>query len=513
MSGGRLVALDALASLGAAPAVAPARPLEKLARLFAPRSIAIAGVSEKLNPGRIILQNVLRAGFPRERVTVLKPGCEAIDGCRCVPGLDDLEAGTDLVVLSVPAADAVRMTAEIAERDLAASVILIPGGLDERPESAPLVERMRQSLAASRARPSGGPVVNGGNCLGVRSVPGRYDTLFIPPHKLPPPEGPERPLALVTGSGAFAVAKASRLERLNARYLVTIGNQTDLTIGDYLEHFAADAAVEVIGVYLEGFRPGDGARAFAAAKRIAARGGVVVWYLAGRSPAGVSAAASHTASVAGDPAVARALARAAGVLLADSLEEFEDLVRLATLFRSRPPRGSRLGAVSNAGFESVALADHCAPLTLAPWSPATREAMRATLAASRLDGIVALGNPIDVTPILGDDGFAAIARAALEDPQVDVAAIGCVPMTGALDTLAAGAGHADDVTREGSVASRLVALWNATTKPWVAVVDAGTRYDAMVRVLEDGGVPTFRSADRAARVLARVVDAMLRSRA
>ena len=36
---------------------------------------------------------------------------------------------------------------------------------------------MRESLLASRRTPWGGPVVNGGNCLGIRSRPGRYDTI------------------------------------------------------------------------------------------------------------------------------------------------------------------------------------------------------------------------------------------------------------------------------------------------------------------------------------------------
>ena len=80
---------------------------------------------------------------------------------------------------------------------------------------------MRESLLAARRTPWGGPVVNGGNCLGIRSRPGRYDTLFIPTSKLPVPDTPEAPLAFISQSGAFAIARASRLATLNPRYLVT----------------------------------------------------------------------------------------------------------------------------------------------------------------------------------------------------------------------------------------------------------------------------------------------------
>jgi acyl-CoA synthetase (NDP forming) len=151
----------------------------------------------------------------------------------------------------------------------------------------------------------------------------------------------------------------------------------------------------------------------------------------------------------------------------------------------------------------VAIADALGPFTLAPFEPATREAIGAVLERARLAGIVSVRNPIDLTPILGDADTEAVARAILADPGVDLGVIGCVPMTGALDTLAAAVGHLEDVREPSSVASRLVHLFAESTKPWVAVVDAGHLYDPMAQVLEEGGVPTFRTADRALAILSR----------
>ena len=53
----------------------------------------------------------------------------------------------------------------------------------------------------------------------------------------------------------------------------------------------------------------------------------------------------------------------------------------------------------------------------------------------------------------------------------------------------------------GSLAGRLLDWHGRHHKPWVAVVDGGAPFDAMVRRLEKGGVPTFRTADRAMRLL------------
>jgi acyl-CoA synthetase (NDP forming) len=519
LAGGRFVALDALLKLATpspdprgarAPLPAP-RPVAKIARLLKPRTAAVMGVSEKgVNPGRMILRNLLGDGFPAADITVVKPGSEQIDGVKCVPSLEALPGRQDLLILSISAAQAPEAVAAIAEGRRAESVILIPGGLEERPGSEPLVARMRRAIADSRATEWGGPVINGGNCLGVRSVPGRYNTLFIPEYKLPMPRGAESPLAFVAGSGAFAVAKASKFVAMNPRYILTIGNQMDLTAADYLEFLEQDPAVEVLAVYLEGFRPLDGRRFLEIARRITAGGRTVVLYRAGRTPAGAEAAASHTAAVAGDYAATRRLAEAAGVVLADTLEDFDDLVRLFVALRGRRPAGRRLGAVSNAGFECVAIADNLEAFTLADFSPATTAALGDVLERARIAEIVGVHDPMDLTPIMGDADYEEISRRVLADPNVDLGLVGCVPLTQALNTLVPGEAHGEDLAREDSIANRLVRLFHATAKPWVAVVDSGSLYDPMVARLEAGGVPTFRAADRALRLFNRWAAALTR---
>jgi acyl-CoA synthetase (NDP forming) len=100
-----------------------------------------------------------------------------------------------------------------------------------------------------------------------------------------------------------------------------------------------------------------------------------------------------------------------------------------------------------------------------------------------------------------DQGFEDAVRALLEDPAVDAGVVACVPLTAALETLPGPDGRFG----EGSIVTRLVRLRAEIDKPWVAVVDSGRLYDAMARALEAGGVPTFRSADRAMRLLGTYV--------
>ncbi len=349
-------------------------------------------------------------------------------------------------------------------------------------------------------------MINGGNCLGIRSRPGGYDTLFIPRVKLPPGDRPA-PVALITGSGAFAITRLSRMAPLDPRYVVTIGNQMDLTAGDFLTHLAEDPAVRVFGVYVEGFTRLDGLRFMEAASRITAGGRAVILYRAGRTAAGASASAGHTAAIAGDVTVTRELARAAGVTMADTPAAFDDMVRTFAMLDGRPAHGRRLGAASNAGSECVTIADHAGSLELAPFGSATDERLASILVPAGIAAVVDVHNPLDLTPIANAAITDAVARAILDADEVDVGILGLVPMTDTLDTLPAGPGHAEDLARPDAIADVLARLWQETTKPWVCVVDAGPLYDPWIERLRATGIPVLATADAATRVLAAWCDA------
>lgn len=500
------VALDVLVTLGDGRSTGRApRPIARIGRLLAPRSIAIVGVSRRMNLGHTILDNVVRAGFPREHLVVVKPGAEEIDGCRCVPDVASLPGRVDVFVVAVSADQAPDVVAEVIERDLAETFIVIPSGFAETEAGADRARRLRRALETARARPDGGPVLNGANCLGVRSRPGHIDTFFVPTRKLPPGDRPV-PLALITGSGAFAVTRLSRLGRLDPRYVITIGNQMDLTAGDYLAHLVDDPGVRVAGVYVEGFAPLDGARFLQAARAFRESGRAVVLYRAGRTVEGAQASASHTASIAGDAVVARALARQAGVAWAETPAEFDDLLRTFLLLDGRPAAGRRLGAVTNAGSECVTIADHLGSLVLADLGSATRRRLEAIVGPTGIEDVVDIHHPIDLTPIGNGRIYEDVARTLLEADEVDVGLVGIVPVTDTLESLGPEVGGDEDPGASDAVAPRLVRLFQATHKPWVAVVDAGPLYDPFVGILEDGGVPTFRTADAALRSLATYCD-------
>jgi len=495
VSDGELVALDGVGHLSHRRWSSSSRSVTRIDPLLDPRSAVVLGVSAKgANPGRIILDNLRRSpGVDTDKLYVVHHEAKEIDGVPCYASVNELPHKCDLAVVSIPAEGALVAITDLVETDRAEAIILIPGGFAEA-GATDLAGRIEKVLVDGHARPGGGPVMVGGNCLGIVSRD-RYNTFFLPDYKLPFNPGLGENLALVSQSGAYLVTFASNYDGvIQPAASISFGNQMDLTAGDFLEHFVGRPEVDVIAVYVEGFRPGDGERFCVVARKARDEGKRVIVFKAGKTPLGAKAAASHTASLAGDYAVARSCLENAGVTMAATLDEFEDLIKTFTLLAGRPAVGKRLGIISNAGFECSAVMDRLEGLELAVFDHDTR---------ARLDdilpGFAHRDNPIDCTPMTGTRAFTESCRAILDCPAVDLAVLSSVPVTPALDNLPADPdlNHREDLTGPESQVSLTIDIVGGSAKPAVVVVDSGVIYDPMCRAIESAGIPVFRKIDRA----------------
>ena len=499
----RMVPLDGRGRLGPAAKRPAPRPIEKVRRLLEPRAIAVLGVSStSMNFGRIILNNIKSCGFPADHLYVVKENEQQIDGVRCVPSVAALPELVDMLVVAAPASTMPQIAREIVASGKVGAAVVIPGGMGEKEGSEEIEKQIRGIIAAGRELPDGGPVFLGPNCMGIQSRPGRYDTFFIPQAKLDTRwSQPARPVALVSQSGAFIVSRLSNLETLDPALTISLGNQIDLSIADLVQAVGERPDIQVIGVYAEGFNNYDGLDLVRAVRRITDAGKTVIFYKAGRTPSGRSAAAGHTASVAGDYDVCLAATAHAGALVVETFKEFEQLVDLATALHAKPVSGLRLGAISNAGFETVGMADNVVgagyQMEMATLGEATRRQLADVLARFKLDALVNLRNPLDLTPMATDEAYEECVRRLLDSPDVDAVVAALVPLTPAMLTTP------EEIDKPGSLAERLPKLFAAADKPVVVSIDSGPRYDALVRRLRAAGVPVFRSADQAVRALGR----------
>jgi indolepyruvate ferredoxin oxidoreductase beta subunit len=501
--GQRLVPLDGRARTAPAAKALPSRPLAHIAALLEPQSIAVLGASAtSMNFGRIILNNVIQAGYNTQNLFVIKDGVPMLDGARCVATLADLPHPVDLLVVAAGADQLPKIVRETIGCGKVRSAILVPGGAGETEGSADLALDVQNAIAEGRLREDGGPVFLGPNSLGVLSRPGHYDTLFIPSNRLNKHlDMPARRVALVSQSGAFIVSRMSNLDNLNPAFALSIGNQLDLTLADMTLAVGQRDDVDVVGVYCEGFRELDGLAFARALREVTRRGKEVIFYKAGRTQAGRSAAAGHTASVAGDYDVAMAAAEQAGAIVVETFKEFEQLLELCAALHGKKVAGTRLGVMSNAGFETVGMADALVGpryrLEMAQAGQATVDHLREILAKGGLGSLVNPRNPLDLTPMASESVYQDAAQILLDATEVDALVVGIVPLTASLQT------GADEVARDTALPQRLGTLFRAASKPVIAVVDSGEAYTPLVQQLRSTGIPVFRSADQAVRSLGR----------
>jgi len=492
------------------------RPIHKIDKLIHPASIGVIGVSAtSMNFGRIILRNLMGSGYSKGRMTIIRPGEKQIDGVKCAENLRSLEGKLDLLIVAVAASAVYELVDEIIESDAAESVMLIPGSLGETKKSREPAAALAARINAAHGKEGGGPVFLGANCLGVVSHPGSYDSWFIPLERLPKPQKkPERNSVMLSQSGAFMITRMSQNPWLDPRYMLALGNQTDLTHGDLLGFFCERPEIETIGIYVEGFKDLDGLAFARAVRKAVLNGKQVVVYKSGRTAPGAGGVMGHTASIAGGATLFDSVVRHAGAIVAGDFSAFDDLFYIAGALHRKEIHGKRLGAISGAGFEAVGMADSIESgnfaMEMGSLEPGTVKRVEEILVAKKLDALVEVRNPIDINPGADDEAHLEITEAFLQDPNIDAVVVGLdptAPSVRALEESQLRPGY--DIKDPQSTVHLMPPIVRRNDKPIVGIVDGGKLYDAMSAGLMDQGVCVFRNSARGTRALVAYIEARL----
>ncbi len=511
-----MVPLDGMCRFKKREALPAPRPVAKIHNLLHPKKIGIIGVSgTRKNFGRIILDNILAEGFDPKEVVIFKEGQDKLANIVCLPSLDALTDKLDLFIVAVGAAQVPDLVEDIILKDAAHSVMLIAGGMGETQDSQARADQVMAMINQAHAQ-SSGPVFLGANCMGVISKPGRYDTWFIPEEKLPKVRDAHScRAALVSQSGAFMLHRSHQCPQLSPAYMISMGNQTDLTLGDMVEYFKTSDQVDVIAVYAEGFNDLDGLAFCRAVREAVLAGKEVVFYKAGRTVEGKAATSSHTASLAGDYMVCESCVSQAGAIVARNFSEFQELMLLSETLSQKIIQGNRLAAVSGAGFEAVGMADSIQSddfsMELAGFSANTRTAIQAILKTKKLDTLVTLSNPLDINPSADDEAHGEIAKILANDPGVDAVVVSLGPLSPAMHTLEDSCNENFCMDQPGSILNRMIDLVEKSHTPIVTVVDGGRLYDPLRDALMARGVPVFTVCDKAIAALSLYIQGRLRT--
>ena len=379
-----------------------------LDRIFHARSVALIGLSsdaKKMTGAPLaILQQTGFAGA----IYPVNPRHAEIGGVRTYARVADLPATPDVALIMLPAAACAQAVRDCAARGITACVIP-SSGFEETDAGAADAAALKQAALET------GMAVVGPNCEGLWSVRARVLLTFGSAARRSVLH--HAPIAILSQSGAMAGAIARHLQNdgVGCAYMVSVGNETALTIADYFAWMIAQDDVRVVALFIEGLR--DGARLLHLIERATAHGIRVVALKSGNTAAGMQAAASHTGKIASPFAIYRDLLARAGAVQVECLT---DLIAAAEVlaFAPLPARRGEQGGVSVfsiPGGTRAMTADHLEANTV-PLATFTRATVAALTAA--LPEFGGVENPTDLTgqvlshPGLFDQCLGVIARDA-----------------------------------------------------------------------------------------------------
>jgi acyl-CoA synthetase (NDP forming) len=452
-----------------------------LSALFAPRSIAFVGASERLDaPATRGLRHCLRLGFEGSLFAV-NPKYSSLLGVPCVPSVEALVTPPDLAVIALPAEgtlDAVKQCARLGVR----AAVICSSGWGE------IGEKGRQREAALRAILSGSSMrVLGPNCIGVGRASTRvcvaYNSSFE--HLA---FRHVRPIGVACQSGAMLGGLLLNAEDagVGVEAFAHVGNGVDISLEEAAAYLLEQPGIRSLALMIEGLS--DGTAFVALARRARELGKAIAVFKSGVSEAGSRAVRSHTGAMSGADAIFDAVCRDEGVT---RVEEPEDLLPVARMLsRQYRPAGRRVLVFTLSGGGASVLADE---LTRSHLVIPDLTAMTRMQCDALGNPFIRAANPFDVGGSVFSDADAprAALAIAVRDPNIDAVCW-------------IGVGAPRDERSNQLLAGALSVLADCG-KPSVVVPMSGTVVESGFAPAHDVDVPVARSVRSAALIVSAAV--------
>jgi acetyltransferase len=311
--------------------------VRNLRQLFAPKSVALVGASER--PGSVgatLLSNLrdcsLTGRFNGELYPV-NPKYKTLGGLPVWRDVADLPLAPDLAIICTPAATVPGIVRDLGALGTRAAIVMSAGldtARDERGRSLrqAMLDAANPYLLRILGPDSAGLLVPGiglnasialGGATGGRT-------------------------AFVSDSGAMmsGVLDWARMRGVGFSCFVTLGEAADVDVGDVLDWLASDPGTGAILLHVEHLRY---ARKFMSAARAAARSKPTLVLKSGRSLEDAATGACLSGVLARPDDVAGAAIRRAGMLRVATTDEL--FAGVETLARARPLFGERLAMLGN----------------------------------------------------------------------------------------------------------------------------------------------------------------------
>ena len=355
----------------------------RLDRLLRPESIAVIG-------GGSWCENVIRQarafGYtgPIFPVHPTRSNIADLPAHACIA---DLPSAPDAAFIGINREATIDATAQLAAIGAGGAICFASGFLEARGEDTAAAALQTRLLQAA-----GDMALIGPNCYGFINY---LDGALLWPDQ----HGGTRTesgVAIVTQSSNIAINLTMQRRALPLGIVVTAGNQAQTGLAEIGAALLADPRITALGLHVEGI--GDIGALEALARTARDLNKPVVALKVGASSQARAATLSHTASLAGSDAGARALFARLGIALAETLPDFTEALKL--LHVTGPLPDTRLAAMSCSGGEASLIADLAtrSGLSFPALSPTQDQAL-----SDALGPRVKRANPLDYHTYIWND--------------------------------------------------------------------------------------------------------------
>jgi acetyltransferase len=354
-----------------------------------PKSIAIYGANNKFGTtmGTMQLIRIITSGY-KGKIFPIHLRLDNVLGYKAYKSMAEVPEIPDLVIIVLPPKVVPQVFRECGEKGVK-KIVLISGGFRE-------VKGDRKNTLTEE----------------INKIANKYGIRFIGPNCFGffnnwiYPENDGKFNMMVWGDGIergkFSVASQSGTMSshlwmdpeyfdLKVGKTISVGNEANIDLVNFLEYFKDDEETDVIGLYIEEIKRGQ--RFIELAKEITPKKPIIAVY-GGGSGAGNRAIMSHTGSIGGNIKIFDAMIHETGIIKTDYVEEFIDLAGILSKPTFVYPKGYRLGIITNSGGPGALIANNAERKGLVV--PRFSEKLQSKL-KGMLPHTASWLNPIDVT--------------------------------------------------------------------------------------------------------------------
>ncbi|MFX1257324.1 MAG: CoA-binding protein [Promethearchaeota archaeon] len=318
-----------------------------------PKSIAVYGANNKYGTtmGTMQLIRIITSGY-KGKIFPIHLKLNNVLGYKAYKSIAEVPEIPDLVIIVLPPNSVPQVFRECGEKGVK-KIVLISGGFRE--------------VSGDRENTLTEEITKIANLYGIRFIGpncfGFYNNWLYPENDgkfnmMVFGENLERgKFSVVSQSGTMSSHLWMDPEYFDLKIgkTISVGNEANIDLVDFLEYFKVDEETDVIGLYIEEIKRGK--EFIEVSKQIVPKKPIIAIY-GGGSGAGNRAIKSHTGSIGGNIKIFDAMIRETGIIKTDYVEEFIDLAGILTKPTFVYPKGYRLGIITNSGGPGALIANN-----------------------------------------------------------------------------------------------------------------------------------------------------------